>query len=257
VRNGIVLMLGSICVGKAVPMSLPFHVVSPTFTWIALLALYAFIASVLPIWLLLQPRDYLESFKLYAGLGLLFAGILATNPTIVAPAIRTALPPGTPSIRPFLFVTIACGALTRFHSIVSGGTSSKQLASEKDAVFVGYGGMIGESALALCAVIACTAGFTAKGGLTGGQRWMAHYGNWKLAGGIDQKLSVFVDGAAHFFSSLGIPTDLGVIFAALVRVMPSAGSWRVGRPCRVLPRTGRPCRRQCRGPVAPRTAARS
>ncbi|MHC4681326.1 MAG: carbon starvation CstA family protein, partial [Planctomycetota bacterium] len=142
--------------------------------WIILLAIYSFLASVLPVWLLLQPRDYLESFKLYAGLGLLFAGIIATGPTIVAPAVRVAVE-GAPPIWPFLFVTIACGALTGFHSLVASGTTSKQLANEKDAPFVGYGGMAAESALALGAVIACTAGFATK------DAWMTHYETWGSA----------------------------------------------------------------------------
>jgi carbon starvation protein len=216
---GIILMLLSIWVGTQYPQQLPEQLVvkSPQFTWILLLAAYSFVASVLPVWLLLQPRDYLESFKLYAGLLLLFVGILATGPTIVAPAVRLVVP-GAPPIWPFIFISIACGALTGFHSIVAAGTTSKQLANEKDAVFVGYGGMAGESALALCAVVACTAGFTAADGMTGAQRWLAHYESWSSAAGLSAKLGAFIEGSAYFISSLAIPKDLGTTFIALIIV---------------------------------------
>ncbi len=185
--------------------------------WILLLAAYSFIASVLPVWLLLQPRDYLESFKLYAGLGLLFAGIVVTGPTIVAPEFRLEVE-GAPPIWPFLFVTIACGALTGFHSIVASGTTSKQLANEKDATFVGYGAMAAESSLALCAVITCTAGFVAVDGMTGEQRWMEHYATWGGAKGLSAKLGAFVEGSAYFISNLGISINLAVTFMALMIV---------------------------------------
>jgi carbon starvation protein len=210
---GIGLMLLSVWIGTQKPLALPAQLVvnSPLFTWVFLLAIYSFVASVLPVWLLLQPRDYLESFKLYAGLILLFAGIIATRPTIVAPIIRPVVE-GAPPIWPFLFVTIACGALTGFHSIVASGTTSKQLANEKDARFVGYGAMAGESALALGAVIACTAGFGSR------EAWMTHYGNWGSAAGLWQKVGAFVDGSAGFIATLGIPESLGKTFMGLIIV---------------------------------------
>ena len=222
---GIALMLVSIWWGAGHPYSLPELPSSEageiqfgynaTGGWILILTVYAFVASVLPVWLLLQPRDYLESFKLYAGLGLLFAGIIVTGPTIVAPQVRLTVE-GAPPIWPFLFVTIACGALTGFHSLVASGTTSKQLANEKDATFVGYGGMAAESALALCAVIACTAGFVTADGLPDPDGWLEHYGNWKQAGAL--KLSAFVDNSAYFISNLGIPLDLGKTFVGLIIV---------------------------------------
>lgn len=179
--------------------------------WMILLAVYSFLASVLPVWLLLQPRDYLESFKLYAGLGLLFAGIIVTGPTIVAPPIRLVVE-GAPPIWPFLFVTIACGALTGFHSLVASGTTSKQLANEKDAAFIGYGGMAAESMLALGAIIACTAGFATR------DAWMTHYATWGSAAGLWEKVGAFVDGSAYFISNLGIPENLGRTFMGLIIV---------------------------------------
>ncbi|RKY09442.1 MAG: carbon starvation protein A [Planctomycetota bacterium] len=216
---GIILMLLSIWVGTKNPLVLSENLAvnTPFFTWVVMLAIYSFVASVLPVWLLLQPRDYLESFKLYAGLILLFVGIIVTRPEIVAPAIRPVVE-GAPPIWPFLFVTIACGALTGFHSIVASGTTSKQLAKETDATFVGYGAMAAESALALCAIIACTAGFVAVGGKTGRQLWMAHYGTWGSAAGLWEKVGAFVDGSAYFMSSLGIPETLGKTFMGLMIV---------------------------------------
>ena len=123
-----------------------------------------------------------------------------------------------PPIWPFLFISIACGALTGFHSIVASGTTSKQLANEKDAAFVGYGAMAAESSLALCAVIACTAGFQAANGMTGSERWMLHYGSWSGAEGLAAKLGAFVEGGAYFLTSLRIPLDLGTTFVALIIV---------------------------------------
>ena len=218
---GIALMLVSIWWGTGHPWEMPGKTLlesneiqmsfGPMGGWILLLAIYSFIASVLPVWLLLQPRDYLESFKLYAGLGLVFAGIIATGPTIVAPEVRLTVE-GAPPIWPFLFVTIACGALTGFHSLVASGTTSKQLANEKDSLFVGYGAMAAESALALCTVIACTAGFATR------DAWMTHYGDWGSAAGLWEKVGAFVDGSAFFISNLGIPEELGRTFMGLMIV---------------------------------------
>ncbi len=208
---GIVLMALAIWWGAGHPLPMPEQTVvgSAKSTWILILAVYSLVASVLPVWLLLQPRDYLESFKLYAGLVLLFAGIIVSNPTIVAPAVRLDVP-GAPPMWPFLFITIACGALSGFHSIVSSGTSPKQLNNERDAAFVGYGAMVGEGALALGAIIACTAGFASTEG------WMQHYAGWSSAAGLGAKLTAFVDGAALFISSLGIPVAIGKTFIALI-----------------------------------------
>ena len=87
--------------------------------------------------MLLQPRDYINGVQLFIGLGILYLSVLFASPTIVAPAINHAVPEGTPSIVPLLFVTIACGAISGFHGMVSSGTSSKQLDKETDGRFVG------------------------------------------------------------------------------------------------------------------------
>jgi carbon starvation protein len=125
--------------------------------WTVLLLIYCFIASVLPVWLLLQPRDYINSHQLLVALFLLLAGLAIAHPPLVAPAIHGNVP-GAPPIFPFLFITIACGAVSGFHCLVSSGTSSKQLKNEMDAQYVGYGAMLLEGALAVIVILACCAG---------------------------------------------------------------------------------------------------
>ncbi len=179
-------------------------------TW-SLLA-YAFLASVLPVWLLLQPRDFLNSLLLYLALGMMLIGFFMLDPEWVAPAINPN-PEGAPPMLPFLFIVIACGAVSGFHGIVASGTSSKQLDKESDAPLVGYGGMIGESLLALLAVLATTAGaFSTRAD------WEAFYGSWGQAVGLHQKLGVFIQGNANFIHQLGIPYDYAAAFISVVVV---------------------------------------
>ena len=158
---GVVVLYLLIWVGPSVPITLPDSVVglNPSATWIILLFAYAAIASLLPVWMLLQPRDYINGLQLFVGLGLLYIAVFIANPTVVAPAINPNVPAGTPSMIPLLFVTIACGAISGFHGLVSSGTTSKQLNRESDARFVGYFGAVGEGSLALAAIIAASAGF--------------------------------------------------------------------------------------------------
>ena len=158
---GTVILYLVIYVGERVPVTLPedFLGFGPAPQWILILFAYAAIASLLPVWLLLQPRDYINGIQLFIGLGLLYGAVLLAQPTIVAPAFNFETPVGTPPIAPLLFVTIACGAVSGFHGLVGSGTTSKQLDKETDARFVGYLGSSGEGALALMAIIAATAGF--------------------------------------------------------------------------------------------------
>jgi len=129
--------------------------------WIIILLVYAFVASTLPVTTLLQPRDYINAWQLFIAMGLLLVGVIASafagGLEIVAPRVNLA-PPGAPPIWPFLGVTIACGAISGFHCLVSGGTSSKQVRRETDARFVGYGSMLMESALAVLVIVAVAAG---------------------------------------------------------------------------------------------------
>jgi len=144
-------------------MTLAGYSVGPVVTWTLILLVYCYFASVLPVWLLLQPRDYVNSYLLVFGLVLLMLGIGVATFTIdggvpiVAPALRTDVA-GAPPIMPFLFITIACGAISGFHCLVSSGTSSKQIACETDAQFVGYGSMLTEGFLAILVILACCAG---------------------------------------------------------------------------------------------------
>ncbi len=172
---------------------------------------YALVASVLPVWVLLQPRDFLNVMLLFLGLGGLYLGVFVGQPEFVAPAVDPN-PEGAPSMFPFVFIVIACGAASGFHSLVSSGTTAKQLDRETDARPVGYGGMIGESLLGLIAVLATTAGVASS------SAWQSHYASWEKVGALGAKVSVFINGAASFLEPLGVPTGLGASFIAVVVV---------------------------------------
>src|SRR5690625_4684068 len=158
---GVALLYGLIVLGNQFPIELPETILgmSSAAFWIIVLFLYAGVASMLPVWMLLQPRDYINGLQLFVGLGLLYVSILISNPTVVAPMINQNVPEGTPGIMPLLFVTVACGAISGFHGVVSSGTSSKQLNQEPDARLVGYFGAVGEGLLALGTIVATTSGF--------------------------------------------------------------------------------------------------
>ncbi len=179
--------------------------------WSLILLAYAYCASVLPVWLLLQPRDYINSLLLYLGLALIFGGFFLLQPEFVAPLIDLH-PAGAPPIFPFVFITIACGAISGFHGLVSSGTTAKQINKESDAVFIGYGGMIGESILGLAAVLATTAGFATSAS------WEAHYRSWETAKQLSANLGAFIDGAGLFISRLGVPQETGRSFVAVIAV---------------------------------------
>jgi carbon starvation protein len=203
---GFALMMASIWIG--------LNIAKPDLAadnWILLLLLYAFAASTLPVWLLLQPRDYLNSLLLYLGLGSAYIGFFVLQPQFAAPAVA-ANPAEAPPLFPFVFIVIACGAVSGFHGLVSSGTTSKQIDRETDAVFIGYGGMIGESLLGLLAVLACTAGFQSA------EAWSQHYASWGAASGLSEKMRAFIDGAALFITELGLPMPLAQAFIALVAV---------------------------------------
>jgi carbon starvation protein len=119
---------------------------------------------------------------------------------------------------PFLFITIACGAISGFHGLVSSGTTSKQVACMTDARPIGYGGMLGEGTLGLLAVLASTAGFASAG------EWHSHYASWSAASGLGPKLGAFVEGGAHFVSAVGIPVETGQTFIAVMVIAFAATS---------------------------------
>ncbi|MBX0293442.1 carbon starvation CstA family protein [Haloarcula nitratireducens] len=179
-----------------------------TAAWIPVILLYAAIASVLPVWMLLQPRDFLSSFLLYAGVGgALVAVVVGTLLGTSSQPLVIELEPyygfmGTAGLPlfPLLFVTIACGTISGFHSLVSSGTTAKQLNKESDARPIGYGGMLGEGLLATVAL-----GTVAIAGVTAG-------------GGIGRALPNFASGGSVMLSSFGIPLEVGAVFMALVLV---------------------------------------
>lgn len=187
----------------------------PTWVWVAVLLAYCYMASVMPVWVLLQPRDYINSLQLISSLvliigGLAVAGFVGSGGEtlqIVAPAVEWS-PKNAPAFVPFLFITIACGAISGFHCLVSSGTSSKQLSCETDAQFVGYGSMLTESLLAVLVILAVCAGIglgwqSNYGALKGAELWGKIYGDWNTVSG-GTAIGAFVVGSANFLESMGI-----------------------------------------------------
>ena len=190
--------------------------------WITLLFIYCSIASLLPVWTLLQPRDYINSHQLFFGLALLIVGIFVAQPIVDAPAIRSFSDPETPDLFPLLFVTIACGAISGFHGLVSSGTSSKQLEKLSDSRVVGYGGMIGEGTLALVSTICAVAGISLVAnanlpavGFVEDLNWSTYYDTWAHASG--NKATAFVLGGGALLKSIGFSESLAnTLIAVLV-----------------------------------------
>ncbi|MBS8264067.1 carbon starvation protein A [Mesobacillus boroniphilus] len=176
--------------------------------WIVVLMVYVYIASTLPVWKLLQPRDYINSHQLVVGLFILYAGLIFLQPKVTAPAMNGAAT--DVSWFPLLFITIACGAISGFHGLVSSGTSSKQLEKETDARFVGYLGAVGEGVLALIAIIAVVTVFATKADFT------AAYSSFAAAsaGGLGN----FINGAAQLATGIWIPADIARTIVSIIVV---------------------------------------
>jgi carbon starvation protein len=215
------VLLTSIFFGDAFAAAFPALLGISVMAWVWILLLYSLVASVLPVWLLLQPRDYLNSHQLVTGLVLLTAGLFVLQPEIMAPAIQWQ-PAGAPPLVPFLFITIACGAISGFHGLVASGTTSKQVERATDARPIGYGGMLCEGYLGLLAVLAATAGFASQA------EWNQHYASWETASGLSAKLEAFVMGGARFLEALGIPEDTGRVFIAVMVIAFAATSLDTG-----------------------------
>ena len=218
---GYVVLLWTVFLGNDFAEAFPAIASLSVGTWVWILMIYSFVASVLPVWLLLQPRDYLNSHQLITGLVLLTVGLVVLNPTIQAPAFNPS-PPGAPPLIPFLFITIACGAISGFHGLVASGTTSKQIECMTDARAIGYGGMLGEGALGLLAVLASTAGFVSAA------EWSSHYASWGAASGLAPKLGAFVNGGGRFISSIGVPMETARTFVAVMVVAFAATSLDTG-----------------------------
>jgi len=210
----LLIMYALIWLGAQYPVSLTTFGVAAdqeVMVWIIIICVYALIASVLPVWVLLQPRDFINAEQLVVALVVLYGGLFLAHRPIVAPAVRL-MPEGAPLLFPFLFITIACGAISGFHSLVSSGTSAKQINSEGDAQLVGYGGMVAEGVLAVAAILACVAGFSSRAA------WDAHYASWGAAGGLGAKLGAFVSGGKVFVGQFGIPEGVAEAFLGVVIV---------------------------------------
>ncbi|OYP30451.1 carbon starvation protein A [Rhodopirellula sp. MGV] len=228
---------------------------TPVVVWTFALLAYAFVASVLPVWLLLQPRDYINSLQLFVALALLVAGLAIASFTgeadllNSAPAIASEVPADAPSMFPFLFITIACGACSGFHCLVSSGTTSKQLEKATDAQAVGYGSMLLEGMLAVLVILACSAGvgmgalertvvtaeiatpespigtvLITRNASSGQQAWREYYRTGANgepdAGWVNQKLPkklrAFIDGGGNFLTTLGLPLRLAIATMAVL-----------------------------------------
>ncbi len=202
-RKGASLAIGSV-IGIAllvvcIWLGMTFPLVLGKTTWIMFLLVYIFIASVTPVWILLQPRDYLNSFLLYAMIIGAVLGLIFYAPSMqLVPFAGFKV--GGQYLFPMLFITIACGAISGFHSLVGSGTTSKQIDNEKDALLIGYGGMLIECVLAVIALV--TAGYISQGQL----------GDLLANGG---PINVFSEGIGNFMTKIGIPFTVGKPFAAL------------------------------------------
>jgi carbon starvation protein len=217
---GVTLLYASMVVGNTIPLSLPESMfgLGASALWVVILFAYAAIASLLPVWLLLQPRDYINGLQLFIGLGIFFLAVLIARPEVVAPMINSSVPDDVPSLIPLLFVTIACGACSGFHGLVSSGTTSKQVDNEKDVRFVGFLGTVGEGALALAAIIACTAGFATLGD------WEGYYTAFASGG-----LPAFVQGGGGILAAgLGLPVALGETLLAVMAILFAATTMDTG-----------------------------
>ena len=173
---------------------------------------YGFLASVLPVWTLLQPRDFINSLLLYVGLVGMYLGFFLGGHDFAAPAL-VAAPEGAPPLFPFVFITIACGAASGFHGLVSSGTTAKQLDKETHARPIAYGGMVAESLLGLLAVVACTAGVLDASAWEGD----GVYSSWAhISGGA--ALPNFIEGGASFLRELGLDPATAASFVAVIVV---------------------------------------
>ncbi|NNJ70156.1 MAG: carbon starvation protein A [Kiritimatiellales bacterium] len=207
------LLYATIVLGAWLPVSIPgIGPLSDVGIWVILLLIYAYVASTLPVTVLLQPRDYINAFQLCIAMALLLLGIVVVHPPMVAPMANFSAE-GAPALIPLLFITVACGAISGFHCLVSSGTSSKQCDLETSARPISYGGMLLEGMLAVIVIIACGAGIGVgleKSGTlyTGVEAFNQQYASWQSAQGLGAKIAAFVTGAGNLISGLGLPRNM-------------------------------------------------
>ncbi len=205
---GVVALYCSIYVGSVLPIELPAGMwgLSANANWIIILFMYAAIASMLPVWVLLQPRDFINGMQLFVGLFLLYGAVFLSLPDVSAPAFNNSMTADAPSLVPLLFVTIACGAVSGFHGIVSSGTSSKQLNKETDARFVGYFAALGEGSLALITIVAVSGAALAATP----EIWHQIYDKYGSAGA-----GTFIQGGAQMITNgWGLPVSVSTTLLA-------------------------------------------
>ncbi len=210
---GVGVLYTTVYMGSTMPLALPSEMLglADKANWIIILFIYAAIASLLPVWMLLQPRDFINGIQLLVGLVLLYGAVFISMPDITAPAFNTQMAADTPSIIPLLFVTIACGAVSGFHGIVSSGTSSKQLDKETDGRFVGYLGAVGEGCLALITLVAVSGVALA----VSPEEWHEIYSH--LGAG---SVGAFITGGANLIESgWGISTEVSSTLLAVMVVL--------------------------------------
>lgn len=191
---GLIGMAAAFWLGHIFPITLSKDV------WLLLMMGYIFVASIAPVWILLQPRDYLNSFLLYIMIAAAFIGICLYQPEMeISPFVGFDLGGGQ-WLFPVLFVTVACGAISGFHSLVSSGTSSKQLDNERNAKLIGYGSMLIEGLLAICAIIS-----------------VAYVSADKLPELLKNggPVNAFSQGTATFMTAIGLDFNLSKEFVAL------------------------------------------
>ena len=210
---GVAALYASIYIGSQLPIQLPESLFGLTANanWIIILFIYASIASMLPVWVLLQPRDYINGIQLFVGLILLYGAVVLSLPEISAPAFNNRMAEDAPSLVPLLFVTIACGAVSGFHGIVSSGTTSKQLDKETDARFVGYLGAVGEGSLALITLVAVSGAALAATP----ELWHEIYDRYGTAGA-----GTFIQGGAQMITNgWGLPLSVSTTLLATMVVL--------------------------------------
>jgi len=201
-----------VCVGSVV-LGILYPVVLPANLWMIIISVYVFLAAGVPVWAILQPRDFINVQILYAGIVLLFVSLVLVGGHGVPFSMPNVnLEEGVKNlglIWPMMFITIACGAISGFHSLVGGGTTGKQLCSETDARRVGFNAMLLESLLAVCVLLALGVGLT-----------FADYKDivWPSAPGVKSNpILAFSLASGHLFNkALGIPVALGSVFGILL-----------------------------------------
>ena len=210
--GGVVVLYLTVFAGSRMPLELPaMFGLATEANWIIILFVYAAIASMLPVWVLLQPRDFINGMQLFVGLILLYGAVFLFMPDISAPAFNDRIADTSPPIIPLLFVTIACGAISGFHGIVASGTSSKQLDKETDARFVGYLGAVGEGSLALITIVTVSGVALAATP----EAWHAVYDEFGSAGA-----GAFIQGGASLISSgWGLPAEVAQTLLATMVVL--------------------------------------